>query len=174
MKINIYTDGAYSSSSEVGGWALVAVSETDLKNSHSEFNYQTSGYESNTTNNRMELYALLMALYLVYDLEHDRSPIYRHITATIYTDSAYIANCFKDKWYEKWQLNGWKTSKRTPVLNQDLWEKILYCYGLLKTVVTIQKVEGHSGNQWNELADQLAVKARTLGAEKEKINEENN
>ena len=80
----------------------------------------------------------------------------------IYTDSAYIANCFADKWYIKWRENGWKTSDKQPVKNQDLWTRILALY--IKCVahygLQIVKVKSHAGNKYNEMVDLLAVKRR--------------
>lgn len=147
--INIYTDGAHSSSTNVGGWSFVLTVSGNI------FHY--SDYELNTTNNRMELLAVLNALRHVNALKTN---------ATIYTDSAYISNCFAQRWYDKWQTNGWKTSKKTPVLNQDLWEQILELYSTLNLThnIEIKKVSGHSGDDLNELADHYAVQARIEGA----------
>lgn len=166
MYIKIYTDGAYSSKTNIGGWALISVPEViSTDNESHQYYYKDSGWEHNTTNNRMELYAMAKALqYARGMLSYENNDI-QHIT--IYTDSAYIANAFKDKWFDKWRNNGWKTSKKTPVLNQDLWEAILLHYELNKYNITIEKVNGHAGNKWNELADQLAVAARMIGAKEQ-------
>ena len=152
MTINIYTDGAYSSKTKIGGWAVLTIQNDTVIG-------QMRGWEENTTNNRMELYAVLRAIKEAYTyIPHD------NVVTTIYTDSAYISNAFRDRWFDNWRSNGWRTSKKTPVLNQDLWESILYYYEKLPNI-SIQKVEGHNGNKWNELADQLAVTARTIGAQ---------
>lgn len=143
--MNIYTDGAQSSSTLAGGWAIVITDKNNV------FLNSQCAMVPNTTNNRMELQAVLAALRFIY--YHTTEP------STIYTDSAYIANCFKDKWYEKWQVNGWKTAAKKPVLNKDLWEEILDLYSKLPSI-TIAKVAGHANNYYNELADKLAVEAR--------------
>ena len=147
--LELYTDGAHSSSTNYGGWAVVYTINNTL-NSH-------SGFEYDTTNNRMELTAIIMALQIIRARPYD---------AVIYTDSAYISNCFAQKWYEKWRKNNWKTSKKTDVLNQDLWQQILKLYEELNTYVSVQikKVDGHAGNKLNELADYYAVQARIQGA----------
>lgn len=167
MTVNIYTDGAYSSKTKVGGWAFIVQPEQFFNTSATiQYIQQNSkhNYELNTTNNRMELTALLQALqyidtnahYLPYDITK----------ATIYSDSAYIVNSFKEDWHSKWKANGWRTTAKTPVKNQDLWEQILEVYERIKTFVgiAIEKVEGHSDNIWNQMADELAVAAREHGA----------
>lgn len=158
MKINIYTDGAHSSKTNVGGWAIV------IPTTYEERPYIAYGdWEFETTNNRMELTAVLKALDYIYSL-WVYEPYHSDFEgATIYTDSAYISNCFKDGWYKLWRNNGWKTSKRAAVANQDLWEYILYYYELLPNI-TIEKVAGHSTNTYNNIADQLAVRYREAGA----------
>ena len=149
-KIVIYTDGACSNNQErinSGGWGAVLLYKDHYK--------ELFGGEKNTTNNRMELMAIIKALE---ELKTDKIPV------SIHSDSAYIMNCFKDKWYEKWRKNGWQNSKKQPVENKDLWEKLLDLaenkIGLDK--ITWVKVKGHSGDKYNELADALARK----GAEK--------
>lgn len=109
--VKIYTDGACSGNQNeenVGGWGAVleyAGREKEL-----------CGGEVNTTNNRMELTALIEALSA---LKEDG------LKLVIFSDSSYLINCFRNEWYVKWQLNGWKNSKKEPVENQDLWEKLL-------------------------------------------------
>lgn len=150
MQLHIYTDGAYSSKTKVGGWGIVVVQDQ----SNSPY-YINSNWQKDTTNNRMELVALLEALKFASKSDFQ---------TIIYTDSAYIASCFSEKWYVKWKLNGWKTAKKTPVLNKDLWEEILTIYSSCPHI-DIKKIEGHSNNKWNELADTIAVKARIKGAQ---------
>ena len=149
--ITIYTDGAYSSSSTVGGWAIVIPFDNSIN--------ICRNHEYNTTNNRMELTAVIEALKYLKS---------RPSNAVIYTDSAYIANCISQKWYITWANNGWRTSKKTPVLNKDLWNELLdlYHYVNLGAFVEIKKVSGHNGEYLNELADTYAVLARTEGADK--------
>ncbi len=147
--LEFYTDGAFSSKSEMGGWASICVENDEIID-------KQSGYEPYSTNNRMELTAFLSALENVATIET------RDTKVIIYTDSAYIANCFADKWYIKWRENGWKTSDKQPVKNQDLWTRILALYIKyhVKFSIEIIKVKSHSGNKYNELADQIAVVRR--------------
>lgn len=91
--LEFYTDGAYSSKSEMGGWAAICVENDEVIDVQ-------SGYEPYTTNNRMELWAFLSALENIDTIETGSTKV------RIYTDSAYIANCFADKWYIKWRENG--------------------------------------------------------------------
>lgn len=147
--LEFYTDGAFSSKSEMGGWATICVEDDDIID-------KQSGYEPYTTNNRMELMAFLSALENIDTIETGNTKV------KIYTDSAYIANCFADKWYIKWRANGWKTSDKQPVKNQDLWTRILALYIKLHERFSIEiiKVKSHTGNVYNEMVDAMAVKCR--------------
>jgi ribonuclease HI len=158
MKFEIYTDGAHSSKTNIGGWATIITNNNNLID-------QISNWVPNTTNNRMELHALFQALIFVA-VKHDIID-----KVTIYCDSAYIVNCFKQRWYDKWRKNGWKTSNKTPVLNRDMWEEILQIYEDHESLISIEKISGHSGEKWNEYADELAVAARIRGAKESNINE---
>ena len=104
----------------------------------------------------MELTAFLSALENADTIETGNTKV------TIYTDSAYIANCFNQNWYVKWMSNGWRTSDKQDVKNQDLWRRIVALYIKLKERLdlSIIKVKSHSDNSWNNYADLLAVKAR--------------
>ena len=102
----------------------------------------------------MELIAVLTALEQI-DLYGENS--------RIFSDSAYVVNCIKDKWYEKWLLNGWRTSDRSPVKNRDLWEQLLNKLQDLEhqgITVEFEKVKGHADNKFNNYADVLAVKKK--------------
>lgn len=144
--MEIYTDGACKGNPGKGGWAFVVVLE-DKKT------YFDTGKEINTTNNRMELTAVLKALE--YSCENNVSDL------LIYSDSAYIVNCFNEKWTDKWISNGWKTSKKKDVLNQDLWKSILELHKKINKISYVF-VKGHSGNKYNEEADKLASSAALL------------
>ena len=147
--LEFYTDGAFSSKTEMGGWAAVCVEDGNVIDTQ-------SGYEPYSTNNRMELTAFLSALENADTIETGNTKV------TIYTDSAYIANCFNQNWYVKWMSNGWRTSDKQDVKNQDLWRRIVALYIKLKERLdlSIVKVKSHSDNPWNNYADLLAVKAR--------------
>ena len=143
--MNIYTDGSTrgnGTENSYGGWAFVM-----------ENGYYESGAEANTTNNRMELTAALKALSYMATEHFDKFCN----GVTIYTDSAYLYNCWKDNWWKSWLNNDWKNSKKQPVQNQDLWEKLIPFFILDN--VTFEKVKGHNGHHFNELADQYATGA---------------
>lgn len=147
--IEIATDGSVSKAplggglSLRGGWAWVADETGD-----SEF-----GCETNTTISRMELLAAIKALEWVVK-NCDMGTEVRLIT-----DSSYVSNCFKQKWYRKWNKNGWVNSKGEAVANRDLWERLIELNWVLK--VQFVHVKGHQGRHTgNEHADQLAVMAR--------------
>ena len=148
--LEFYTDGAFSSKTEMGGWAAVCVEDGNVIDTQ-------SGYEPYSTNNRMELTAFLSALENADTIETCNTKV------TIYTDSAYIANCFNQNWYVKWMSNGWRTSDKQDVKNQDLWRRIVALYIKLKERLdlSIVKVKSHSDNSWNNYADLLAIKARS-------------
>ena len=148
--LEFYTDGAFSSKTEMGGWAAVCVEDSNVIDTQ-------SGYEPYSTNNRMELTAFLSALENADTIETGNTKV------TIYTDSAYIANCFNQNWYVKWMSNGWRTSDKQDVKNQDLWRRIIALYIKLKgrLDLSIVKIKSHSDNPWNNYADLLAVKARS-------------
>lgn len=146
-RLQIWTDGACGKSNH-GGWAFV------LHHPLNPFlSLERSGPVPNTTSQRMELTALLMALQFIREGRGWSSfPI------SIHTDSSYLKNCFTQGWHRTWASNGWVNSKGNPVANQDLWE-------LLIPLVTSRtpkwvKVKGHRGIELNERCDQLAVTAR--------------
>ena len=133
----LYTDGACSGNPGVGGWAFV------LKYKNAE--KQVSGGEEQTTNNRMELTAVIKGLEALKE----------KCSVKIYSDSAYVVNAFVNDWLTPWQLNGWKNSQKKEVLNKDLWEKLLSLTKFHK--VEFIKVKGHADNELNNICDKLAV-----------------
>ncbi|CAM3618498.1 ribonuclease HI [Marinicrinis lubricantis] len=138
-KIDIYTDGACSGNPGPGGYGAILM--------FGEHRKEISGGEPQTTNNRMEILAVIRALELLKESCH----------VTIYSDSAYVVNCFQKGWYKGWQRNGWKNSKNQPVENQDLWKQLLQ---LMETHrVEYVKVKGHSDNEYNNRCDELAREA---------------
>tara|TARA_B100001093_G_scaffold368174_1_gene353098 strand:- start:1889 stop:2317 length:429 start_codon:yes stop_codon:yes gene_type:complete len=139
MKYIIYTDGACSGNPGPGGWGAVIFDE--LKKQHN-----ISGKDKDTTNNRMELMAPIMALKKIKS-ESD---------VVIFTDSTYVKNGITE-WVKKWEKNGWKSSNKKPVKNKDLWIKLNnLCQ---KNRVIWKWVKGHSNNKYNILADELATRA---------------
>jgi ribonuclease HI len=135
MTTTIFTDGACSGNPGPGGWAWAI-----------EGGAQGSGGEKHTTNQRMELAAVLEAL------RANEGPV------EIVSDSTYVVNCFKDKWYAGWMKRGWTNSKREPVANRDLWEPLIELV-LARKNVSFRWVKGHSGHPMNDLVDRLAVDA---------------
>ena len=147
----IYTDGSCSLNNKndttfdgCGGCATVICNGDTVVE-------EIVGHYRNTTNNRMELMAVLNAMKYIENTAEN---------CELFIDSAYIVNCFEQKWYKKWLSNGWRTSNRQAVKNVDLWKQIIHIYNRVSNRVTISKVKGHSGNEMNERADMLATSWR--------------
>ncbi len=138
-KVIIYTDGACSGNPGPGGWGVVLMYKENKK--------EISGGKQETTNNVMELTAVIEGLKLLkYPCEVD-----------LYSDSAYVVNAFKQGWIYNWMKNNWQTSGKEPVKNQELWKEL---YALTKThKVNFIKVKGHSDNEYNNRCDELARNA---------------
>lgn len=136
-KVILYTDGACSGNPGAGGWACVLM--------YGKHQKQFSGGEKQTTNNRMELTAVIKGL----------KQLKEKCSVEVYSDSAYIVNAINKDWITQWQLRGWKTAAKENVQNQDLWKELLTL--LSKHKVKFIKVKGHSDNEWNNLCDKLAV-----------------
>lgn len=125
--LNIYTDGACSGNQDennVGGWGAILEFGPVQK--------ELFGSERNTSNNRMEMTALLEALKAI---TKEKQKI------RVFSDSSYLMECFRKKWYEEWQQNGWKTKAKKPVENRDLWEELLLYIG--KHDAEFYRVKGH-------------------------------
>ncbi len=136
-QVEIFTDGACSGNPGPGGWGAVLRYNGREK--------ELSGGETNTTNNRMELTAVIEALNCL------KEPC----KVTLTTDSKYVSDGIGKGWAESWQQNGWRKADKKPALNPDLWERLLK---LLKIHdVTINWVKGHAGHPENERCDELAV-----------------
>ncbi|HLJ07856.1 MAG TPA: ribonuclease H [Acidimicrobiia bacterium] len=135
----VYTDGSCLGNPGPGGWAWA------VPGGRSE-----SGGEARTTNQRMEITAVLRALEA---LGGDGSPV------RVVSDSTYVVRCFKDRWWEGWLRRNWRNSAGKPVANRDLWEPLLQLVLHSGRDVTFSWVKGHSGDRWNDFVDQLAVAA---------------
>lgn len=131
----IYTDGSCLGNPGPGGWAFVA---TDGINTA-----ERSGGEVNTTNNRMELTAVIRAL----------SAARRHSEVELHTDSQYVKNGMQS-WIKNWKSNNWRTRDRKPVKNKDLWIQLDELAGQIK--INWHWVKGHAGEEFNERCDELA------------------
>lgn len=136
-EVILYTDGACSGNPGKGGWGAVLI----YKGIQKEF----SGYEELTTNNRMELTAVIEGL----------KKLKEQCIVTIYTDSAYVCNAFVNKWIENWQQNGWKTANKKSILNKELWLDLIDLCNYHN--VSFIKVKGHADNELNNLCDKLAT-----------------
>ena len=144
----VYTDGATTgngSAYATGGWAYVILKDGRIVS-------ENSGGEIGTTNQRMELTAALRACEEIDKMDG-------FATVRLYSDSAYLINCFKQNWWKSWRANGWKNSKKEPVANQDLWERLIYFF-MKAPGYDFIKIRGHAGHEYNELVDRLAVRAK--------------
>lgn len=139
--VTIYTDGACDPNPGTGGWAAILVSPGGTQK-------QLVGAERNTTNNRMELTAVIRAL----------EALKKPCIVDLYTDSQYVHHAFTQGWLANWQRNGWRTANRKPVLNDDLWRELLEL--TQKHEVIWHWVRGHAANPMNNRCDELAVAAR--------------
>lgn len=134
--IEVYTDGACKGNPGPGGWGWVVPDGP-----------WASGAEAESTNQRMELMAVLDALRTL------DGPV------EVVSDSTYVVNCFRDGWWKGWLARGWKNSKKEPVANRDLWEPLVDLYRSREDEITFRWVKGHAGDEWNDIADRLAVEA---------------
>ena len=136
-EVTIYTDGACSGNPGPGGWGAILMLGKNRK--------EISGGSENTTNNIMELTAVIEALKILK----------RPCKVNVYSDSAYVVNAFLQKWIYGWMKKGWKTASGDPVKNKELWQEL---YGLTKIhEVTFNKVKGHADNEFNNRCDEMAV-----------------
>ena len=139
MEYVIYTDGACSGNPGPGGWGAVILDE---KNNETNL----SGKEKSTTNNRMELMAPIMAL----------KKVKKNTKIIIYTDSTYLKNGIT-VWIKNWEKNGWMSKNKKPVKNKDLWVTLSKLSK--EQVIDWRWVKAHTGNKYNEIADNLATEA---------------
>ena len=135
-QVTIYTDGACSGNPGPGGWGAILMYQEQKK--------ELSGFEPETTNNRMELRAVIEAV----------RALKVSCVIKIHTDSAYVCNAFHQNWLNNWKANGWKTASKRDVENQDLWRELLDVLQIHK--FEFVKVKGHSDNPFNNRCDELA------------------
>lgn len=138
-KVTIFTDGACSGNPGPGGWGSVLI--------YGEAKKEISGAKKETTNNEMEITAVLEALKIL------KEPC----KVDVYSDSAYVVNTFEKGWIDNWVKSGWKTASKDPVKNVELWKELLEL--MKKHNVTFHKVKGHSDNELNNRCDELATSA---------------
>ncbi len=137
--VELWTDGACSGNPGPGGWAAVLRLDDRER--------ELTGHDPATTNNRMELLAVVEGL----------RALTRPCRVLVHTDSAYVRNAVRNKWIDGWQRNGWRTKAKTAVANRDLWEALLDA--MREHDVEWVAVKGHSGVELNERCDRLAVEA---------------
>ena len=135
--ITIYTDGACSKNPGPGGWGAVLIYNENVK--------ELSGGKKETTNNQMELTAVIKAL------EALKEPC----QVDVFSDSKYVVDSVSKRWVYSWQKNNWRKSDKSPALNIELWQQLLAL--LEKHSVTFHWVKGHNDNKYNEICDRLAV-----------------
>ena len=145
-QVTLYTDGACSGNPGIGGWGAVLL--------YGEFKTELSGAEEETTNNRMEITAVIEGL----------KKLKYPCAVEVYSDSAYTVNAFLEGWVYAWEKSGWKKADKKPVLNEDLWRELLALTRVHK--VTFYKVKGHADNDLNNRCDELARTAITELREK--------
>lgn len=138
-EITIYTDGACSGNPGPGGWGAILMYKDNMK--------EISGGKKDTTNNVMELTAVIEALKLL------KFPC----KVNLYSDSAYVVNAFLQNWVINWQKNNWKTSDKKDVKNKELWKELIELCNIHN--VKFIKVKGHADNKYNNRCDELARNA---------------
>ena len=138
-EVTIYTDGACSGNPGPGGWGAILMYKDNKK--------EISGGKKDTTNNVMELTAVIEALKLL------KYPC----KVNVYSDSAYVVNAFLQHWIIGWQRNNWKTSDKKDVKNKELWQELIELTKVHD--VTFFKVKGHADNEYNNRCDELARNA---------------
>lgn len=136
-QVNIYTDGACRGNPGRGGWGAIL--------EYAGYRREISGGEAETTNNRMELTAVIEALSLLKEPCEVR----------LYSDSKYVIDGLSKGWAKSWRKNGWKKSDRTPALNPELWEKLLTL--VERHRMHYEWIKGHDGHPYNERCDALAT-----------------
>ncbi|MBQ8197610.1 MAG: ribonuclease HI [Clostridia bacterium] len=135
--VDIYTDGACSGNPGAGGYCAILIYGNQEK--------VVSGFENDTTNNRMELLAVIKGLEALKE----------SCSVNLYSDSQYVVDAFNKGWIHSWMQNGWKTSNKKEVKNIDLWQTLLEL--CTKHLVRFIKVAGHSDNEYNNRCDKIAV-----------------
>ena len=135
--VDLYTDGACSGNPGVGGYCAILI--------YNGVEKEISGYEIETTNNRMELLAVIKGLQCL------KEPC----IVNVYSDSQYVVDAFNQGWINSWQLNGWRTAGKKEVKNPDLWKILLELFNI--HTVNFIKVKGHADNEYNNRCDKIAV-----------------
>lgn len=147
--IRIFTDGACSSNPGPGGYAAIINMPTETK--------IVSGYEENTTNNRMELKAVIFGMKYILEMIYQENNNVKKLE--VISDSAYVINAINQEWITNWKRNKFKNAKGDDIKNIDLWsslDDLLTTFEFLGVEIVFTKVKGHNGNYFNEQADKVA------------------
>ncbi|HUC06309.1 MAG TPA: ribonuclease H [Acidimicrobiales bacterium] len=142
----VYTDGACRGNPGPGGWAWAVPGGPFA-----------SGADPATTNQRMEIMAVLDALRFQNALADPPQRV------EVFSDSTYVVKCFNDRWWQNWQRRNWRNSQNKPVANRDLWEPLIEEVVGSAIDVAFRWVKGHSGDRWNDRVDELATQAADSG-----------
>jgi len=143
IEIEIYTDGACNQEKNTGGWSFLILQNKETK-------AQKSGALVMTTNNQCEMWAAIHAIKEIELIEFNEPP-----RVTLYSDSAYLVNAFKDDWISKWLNNNWINSQGKSVLNKELWEQLIILQNKMKVnFVQIRRCS----NEYAKLVDKMAKK----------------
>ena len=146
-KIEIYTDGSSLGNPGPGGWGAVITEGGKIIK-------EIGGFDKNTTNNKMELTAVIEAVLYIH--KHHKTDI-----VTIFADSTYVLTGITS-WIHNWEKNGWRTANKKQVMNQDLWKELIELVRNYDNKIIWQKVKGHSGHVHNDRADEIATSKALL------------
>lgn len=152
----VYTDGSCKGNeidARDGGWAYV-IRKFNKNNNKWDREWHRADCTEKTTNNQMEMTAVIEALKKcdeIYEKSRSRDTVF------VYSDSAYVINCYAQGWYRKWEKNGWLNSKNKPVKNRELWEQLIPYFRNPR--YKFKKIKGHAGEVYNEVVDFLAQRA---------------
>lgn len=147
----VFSDGACIGNPGPGGWAYI------IRNAKLGINASKSGGEPATTNNRMELLAVISCFE-----DFNLNPKNKPSAFTVYSDSKYVVDAFRQKWLESWMKRGWKTADKKPVKNKDLWERMVEATE--SHTITWEWVKAHAGHPENEECDRMATQAAAMHA----------
>ncbi|MHC6202293.1 ribonuclease HI [Breznakiellaceae bacterium SP9] len=153
MQIKIYTDGGCSGNPGPGGWGFVILK---IGNPQDEIIAEKWGADKHTTNNRMELLAIIASLQHLTDIIEPSGPLTTPDKVSIYTDSQYVQRGMTE-WIHSWKKKNWITASRTPVKNKELWQQLDEYAG--RFPVSWNWVKGHAGNTYNERCDSMTQMA---------------
>jgi ribonuclease HI len=155
--IKIYTDGSSLGNPGPGGWGVVIIENYELRITNEKKEAiikELGGFEKNTTNNRMELMAVIESVKYIQNFW--KSDFQNIEEVTIYADSNYVLSGITS-WIFNWEKNGWRTANKKEVLNQDLWKELISLVRECGIKINWEKVKGHSGHIYNDKADEIAT-----------------